>query len=95
MSETFGKYSIEKELGRGAAGIVYLARDPDLTRRVAIKKLVVPHTFGPAERATLFERFRREARAAAARSPSSSADRLNGDNVASGVRFRRAVWSGG
>ena len=65
MGRQFGKYIIEKELGRGAAGIVYLACDPDLDRRVAIKILVVPHTFGSEERARLVERFRREARAAA------------------------------
>jgi predicted ATPase/tetratricopeptide (TPR) repeat protein len=37
-----GKYVIEGELGRGASGIVYLGRDPDLARPVAIKVLSRP-----------------------------------------------------
>src|SRR5687768_15448007 len=56
-----GRYSIDRELGRGGMGIVYLARDVQLDRPVAIKLL-------PPERAmddTLRERFVREARMAA------------------------------
>src|SRR5688572_8948827 len=34
-----GKYAIREEIGRGAAGVVYLAVDPDLGRPVAIKTL--------------------------------------------------------
>jgi non-specific serine/threonine protein kinase len=34
-----GKYTIERQLGRGASGIVYLGHDPDLNRPVAIKTL--------------------------------------------------------
>jgi len=34
-----GRYEIERELGRGAMGIVYLGRDPKIGRRVAIKTL--------------------------------------------------------
>ena len=36
---TFGRYSIEREIGRGAMGIVYRAIDPDLERAVALKVL--------------------------------------------------------
>ncbi|MBM4194442.1 MAG: hypothetical protein FJ202_08715 [Gemmatimonadetes bacterium] len=56
-----GKYSIDREIGRGGMGVVYLAREVHLDRPVAIKLL-------PPERArdtTLRERFLREARLAA------------------------------
>src|SRR4051794_35826808 len=56
-----GRYSIDRELGRGGMGIVYLAREVHLDRLVAIKLL-------PPERAadeSLRERFMREARLAA------------------------------
>jgi hypothetical protein len=33
----FGRFSIEAELGRGGFGVVYLAEDPLLKRRVALK----------------------------------------------------------
>ncbi len=35
----FGRYQVERRLGQGAMGKVYLARDPDLDRAVAIKVL--------------------------------------------------------
>lgn len=56
-----GKYEVQRELGSGAFGAVYLARDPDLNRPVAVKvpqKAVLGGTKGQ-------ERFLREARAAA------------------------------
>jgi serine/threonine-protein kinase len=56
-----GRYSIERELGRGGMGIVLLARDVALDRPVAIK-LLPPHL---AARATERDRFLREARTAA------------------------------
>jgi serine/threonine-protein kinase len=56
-----GRYSLERELGRGGMGVVYLAREVRLDRQVAIKLL-------PPELATqsqLRDRFIREARTAA------------------------------
>src|SRR5262245_26401007 len=35
--QTFGRFTIERELGRGGFGIVYLAFDPVLERQVALK----------------------------------------------------------
>ena len=56
-----GRYSIEKLLGRGGMGSVYLARDLDLDRPVALK---IPSFSDPAP-ADAVERFFREARSAA------------------------------
>jgi len=56
-----GRYSIERELGRGGMGVVFLARDVALDRHVAIK-LLPPDL---AERADLRALFLREARTAA------------------------------
>ncbi|MGZ8414174.1 MAG: serine/threonine-protein kinase [Gemmatirosa sp.] len=56
-----GEYSLQRELGRGGMGIVYLARDVHLDRDVAIK--VLPSHL--ARTAESRERFVREARTAA------------------------------
>src|SRR6185437_6353310 len=56
-----GEYSLERELGRGGMGIVYLAREVQLDRLVAIK--VLPAAL--AERNDVRERFLREARTSA------------------------------
>ncbi len=56
-----GRYSIDRELGRGGMGVVYLAREVHLDRLVAIK-LLPPEL---AARPGLRERFLREAQLAA------------------------------
>ena len=53
-----GEYSLERELGRGGMGVVYLAREVQLNRLVAIKVL-------PSAEPEMRERFLREARMAA------------------------------
>jgi len=56
-----GRYSLQRELGRGGMGIVYLAHEVALDRPVALK-LLPPHL---AAEPGLVERFMREARTAA------------------------------
>ncbi len=56
-----GRYSLEREVGRGGMGIVFLARDVALDRPVAIKLLPPAMAAQPALR----ERFLREAQTAA------------------------------
>jgi serine/threonine protein kinase/uncharacterized protein YjdB len=55
-----GRYRIVREIGRGGMGVVFLAEDSDLSRRVAIKVL----SGGGNDPSTL-ERFEREARTVA------------------------------
>ncbi|MCX7147378.1 MAG: hypothetical protein NT042_14555 [Sulfuritalea sp.] len=40
-----GRYEIEKELGKGAMGVVYLGRDPKINRIVAIKTMALSQEF--------------------------------------------------
>ena len=62
LPEKFGRYQVLKELGRGAMGIVYLAQDTELARKVAIKMISLTGT--EQERNAHEARFRQEARAA-------------------------------
>ena len=59
-----GRYQVEKELGRGAMGIVYQGRDPKINRVVAIKTLALSDEFEDDELQEVKERFFREAEAA-------------------------------
>ena len=58
-----GRYEIMEELGRGAMGAVYKARDPQIGRTVAIK-VVLTANLSPAEMDEYKQRFYREAQAA-------------------------------
>jgi eukaryotic-like serine/threonine-protein kinase len=60
----FGRFVVEKELGKGAMGVVYLGKDPKIGREVAIKTLAVTQEFEPEELAEVKERFFREAQTA-------------------------------
>ena len=55
-----GKYEVLGELGHGAMGVVYRARDPIINRLVALKTI----TTGLADDPNLLQRFYREAQAA-------------------------------
>jgi serine/threonine-protein kinase len=67
-----GRYQIEKELGKGAMGVVYLGRDPKINRVVAIKTMALSQEFEEDELVEVKERFFREA---------ETAGRLNHQNI--------------
>jgi len=67
-----GRYQIEKELGKGAMGVVYLGKDPKIGRVVAIKTMALADEFEPDELEEVKERFFREA---------ETAGRLNHPNI--------------
>jgi len=60
-SDVHGLFTVEREIGRGGMGAVFLATETQLGRKVAIKVLPPELTFSPAA----VERFKREARTAA------------------------------
>ena len=59
-----GRYALLQEIGRGGMGVVWLAEDRTIGRRVAIKELHLPAGVPQEERRILEERVLREARAA-------------------------------
>jgi serine/threonine-protein kinase len=67
-----GRYQVEKELGKGAMGVVYMGRDPKINRVVAIKTMALSQEFDESELADVKERFFREA---------ETAGRLNHANI--------------
>ncbi len=67
-----GRYQIDKEIGRGAMGMVYLGHDPKIGRTVAIKTMSLGQEFEGEKLADVKERFFREA---------ETAGRLNHPNI--------------
>ena len=78
-----GQYELEREIGRGGMGVVYLARDARLDRQVAIKTLPVHLASDPKVR----ERFLREARTAARLSHPNIVPVHRADEIAGHVFF--------
>jgi serine/threonine-protein kinase len=67
-----GRYQVERELGKGAMGVVYQGRDPKIGRVVAIKTMALAQEFEADELADVKARFFREA---------ETAGRLNHPNI--------------
>jgi len=67
-----GRYRLEREIGRGAMGTVYLGRDMAINRAVAIKAIPLASEFDDAELHDARVRFFREA---------ETAGRLNHPNI--------------
>ncbi len=62
--EQIGRYQVEREIGRGAMGVVYRALDPAIGRTVAIKTIRLAEFADPTEQGRLRERLTHEARSA-------------------------------
>jgi len=60
-ARTLGRYEIERELGKGAMGVVYLGRDPKINRVVAIKAIPLAEEFEEEDLIEARARFFREA----------------------------------
>ena len=59
-----GRYQVQKELGKGAMGVVYLGKDPKIGREVAIKTMALAAEFEGDELQEAKDRFFREAESA-------------------------------
>jgi hypothetical protein len=70
--QRLGRYQLEREIGRGAMGTVYLGRDTAINRMVAIKAIPLASEFSESELAEARARFFREA---------ETAGRLNHPNI--------------
>jgi serine/threonine-protein kinase len=85
-----GRYSLQRELGRGGMGVVYLARDVQLDRPVALKVLPAALATQPALR----ERFLREARTSAKLSHPNIVPIFSVDETTDFVYFAMAFVDG-
>jgi len=59
-----GRYELQKEIGKGAMGVVYQGVDPKINRTVAIKTLSLAESFDSANLQEVLKRFFREAETA-------------------------------
>jgi CHASE2 domain-containing sensor protein/predicted Ser/Thr protein kinase len=59
-----GRYIVQEEIGKGAMGVVYLAVDPSLNRKVALKAIPLAEEFDEGVLEDVKKRFFREAEAA-------------------------------
>ncbi|MBT8093062.1 MAG: serine/threonine protein kinase [Gammaproteobacteria bacterium] len=64
IPQRLGRYVIEKRIGRGAMGSVYLAKDPRINRPVAVKAIPIEKEFEDEELKEARQRFYREAESA-------------------------------
>ena len=62
--QRLGRYVIERRIGRGAMGAVYLAKDPRINRAVAVKAISIEKDFEDEELKEARLRFFREAESA-------------------------------
>jgi serine/threonine-protein kinase len=60
----FGRFEVQKELGKGAMGVVYLGKDPKIGREVAVKTMALALEFEAEELVEAKDRFFREAETA-------------------------------
>ena len=61
LPRPFGKYTLTRELGRGAMGMVFEARDSALDRRVALKLMLPSDNPNPTDALLEEQLFTREA----------------------------------
>jgi len=64
VPKRLGRYVIERRIGRGAMGAVYLAKDPRINRAVAVKAIPIEKEFEDDELKEARVRFFREAESA-------------------------------